>query len=123
MPDPLHAAVFAALAGVRRGQRVAVVGAGPRTTAALLAAACSDAPVDSGADVVVAGAPYDVPLALERLAPGGRLVALAADAGAARRVADAAGLQLRHVEAFGAGVAWSGVRPHAAPAVRDKVGE
>lgn len=103
-------AVLSALAGVRRGDRVAAVGTGPRTTAALLAACGSDDLVDTDARVAVAGAPHDVPLALSRLAPGGRLVALAADAGAARRVAAAAGLVLRHVEPVGRLVAWSALR-------------
>lgn len=111
VPDPLTAAVLSALAGARHGFRVAVVGTGPLTTAALLAGSGSPEPVDDAADVVVAGAPYDVPAAVRRLAPGGRLVALAADAAAARRVATAAGLDLRHVEPLRARVAWSAVRP------------
>lgn len=110
MPDPLTAAVLSALAGVRHGYRVAVVGAGPLTTAALLAGAAASAPVDADADVVVAGAAFDVPTAVPLLAPGGRLVALAADAAAARRVADIHGLQLRHVEVLRTRVAWSALR-------------
>jgi hypothetical protein len=43
-------------------------------------------------------------------------VGFAADAGAARRVADAAGLTLRHVERVGGRVAWSAVRPYGDPA-------
>lgn len=109
--DAVVAAVVAALAGVRRGDRVAAAGAGPRTVAALLAMAGSEGLVETGARVVVAGAAHDVPLAVRRLAPGGRLVALAADAAAARRTADAHGLTLRHVEPLGARVAWAGVLP------------
>jgi D-arabinose 1-dehydrogenase-like Zn-dependent alcohol dehydrogenase len=115
VPDLVVASVLAALAGTRRGQRVAAVGAGPLTTAALLAASGTAALVDGDADVVVAGAPYDVPAAVDLLAPGGRLVALAADAGAARRVATGAGLQLRHVEALPGRVAWSAIKPVGPP--------
>jgi hypothetical protein len=104
-------AVLSALAGVRRGDAVAGVGTGPRLEAALLAASGTAALVQRDAQVVVAGAAHDVPVALGRLAPGGRLVALAADAAAARRVAGSAGLQVRHVEPLGSGVAWSAVRP------------
>jgi hypothetical protein len=122
VPDPLVAAVLSALAGARRGQRVAVVGAGPLTTAALLAGAGAASPVEQDADVVVAGAPYDVPAAIPLLAPGGRLVALAADAAAARRVAEAAGLRLHHVEPLRTRVAWSAVRPGGDPAARGRLG-
>lgn len=111
MDDPLLTAVLSALAGVRRGDRVAVVGAGPLLVRALLAASATTALVDADARVVVAGAAFDVPLALGRLAPGGRLVAVAADAAAAARVAAASGLELRHVEGVGRRVAWSAVRP------------
>jgi hypothetical protein len=115
MDDPLVTVVLSALAGVRHGQRIAAVGAGVRTTAALLAASGTPELVEGDAHVVVAGAPYDVPQAVRMLAPGGRLVALAADAGAARRVAGGAGLELRHVEALHRQVAWSAVRPLDAP--------
>jgi hypothetical protein len=111
--DAALAAVLAALAGVRRGDAVAGLGCSPRLEAALLAASGAEALVDAGAAVVVAGAAHDVPSALSRLAPGGRLVALAADAAAARRVAGAAGLTVRHVEVLGQVVAWSAVRPPA----------
>lgn len=111
--EALLAAVLSALAGARRGDRVAGVGTGPRTTAALLAMSGTDELVDGDARVVVAGAAHDVPLAVSRLAPGGRLVAVAADAGAARRVAAAHGLELRHVEPVGRVVAWSALRPTA----------
>jgi protein-L-isoaspartate O-methyltransferase len=109
--EPVLAAVLSALAGVRRGDAVAGVGTGPRTTAALLAAAGAERLATGDARVVVAGAAHDVPTALGLLAPGGRLVAVAADAGAARRVAAGAGLDLRHVEPVGRMVAWSAVRP------------
>ena len=113
MDDPVLAAVLCALAGPRRGDRVAEVGAGPLVRRSLLAGSGTDELVDADARVVVAGAAYEVPTALARLAPGGRLVAVAADAAAARRVAAAAGLELRHVEQVGARVAWSAVRPAA----------
>lgn len=109
--DVVLTAVLSALAGVRAGDAVCGVGTSPRLDAALLAASRTEALVDADARVVVAGAAHDVPVALVRLAPGGRLVALAADAAAAHRVAAAAGLQVRHVERFGAVVAWSAVRP------------
>lgn len=109
--DAVLTAVLAALAGVRKGDAVAGVGTSPRLEAALLAGAGGGALVEREAQVVVAGAAHDVPVALTRLAPGGRLVALAADAGAAQRVAAAAGLQLGHVERVGPLVAWSARRP------------
>lgn len=107
------AAVLCSLAGARTGDRVAAVGAGPVVARALLAMSGTAELVDRDAGVVVAGAAVDVPVAVTRLAPGGRLVAVAADAAAAQRVARAQGLQLRHVERVGARVAWSAVRPAA----------
>lgn len=104
-------AVLCALAGVRRGDAVTVVGGGVRLEAALLAASGTPALVEQDAQVVVAATAPDVPTALRRLAPGGRLVALAADAAAAHRVAAAGGLQVRYVEPLASGVAWSAVRP------------
>lgn len=104
-------AVLLALAGVRQGQRVAAVGAGPVVARGLLASSGTQDLVGAAADVVVAGAAYEVPGALALLASGGRLVAVAADAAAARRVAVAAGLDLRHVEPVGRRVAWSAQRP------------
>jgi hypothetical protein len=95
---------------------VAGVGTGPCTTAALLAMSGGAELADREARVVVAGSAPDVPVAVTRLAAGGRLVALAADAGAARRVAAAHGLELRHVEPVGRLVAWSAVRPLPSPA-------
>ena len=110
--EAVMTAVLSALAGVRKGDAVAGAGISPRLEAALLAGSGTDALVEHDARVVVAGAAHDVPLALTRLAPGGRLVALAADDAAARRVAAAAGLTVRHVERLGRLVAWSAVRPH-----------
>jgi hypothetical protein len=104
------AAVLSALAGARIGDRVSGVGTGPRTAAALLAMSGISELVDTDARVVVAGAARDVPLAVERLAPGGRLIALAADFVAARRAAERHGLELRHVEQVGCLVAWAAVR-------------
>ena len=111
MPDPMLAAVLCALAGVRSGDRVRAPGVTPVVASALLSAAQAPDFADGPADVVVAGAAYEVPAALEAVAPGGRLVSLAADAAAAARVAGAAGLVRLHVVPIGAGVAWSAVRP------------
>ena len=111
MPDLLLAAVLCALAGARRGNHVAAVGVTPTTATALLAAAEAASFVHGDADVVVAGAAYEVPGALQLLAPGGRFVAVAADASAAARVAGAAGLTRLHVVPVGGAVAWSAVRP------------
>lgn len=111
LTDTVLAAVLCSLAGARTGDRVAVVGAGPTVARALLAMTQTAELVEQGAAVVVAGAAYEVPTALTRLAPGGRLVAVAADRAAAERVAAAAGLELRHVEQVGPRVAWSAVRP------------
>lgn len=111
-----QAAVLSALAGVRKGDPVIAVGCG-RVTEASLAAGCglplidAVAAADGVAKVVVVGKAYDVLGALRLLAPGGRLVAVAADPGAAARVAVGAGLELRHVERLGTQVAWSAVRP------------
>ena len=111
MDDPELAAVLAALAGARRDDRVASVGAGALVARTLLAASGTDELVDNDARVVVAGAAYDVPVALTMLAPGGRLVAVAADAAAAGRVAAAGGLELRYVVPVNGRVAWAAVRP------------
>lgn len=102
------AATLAALAGVRRGDRVAAVGVPRRTASALLAMAQADGLVLGGADVAVAGAAEHVPDAAGRLVPGGRLVAVARDDAHAARLARDGGLDLRHVEPLGDGVAWSG---------------
>lgn len=111
LSDPVLAAVLCSLAGARTGDRVAVVGAGPVVARALLAMTSTTELVEDEAAVVIAGAAYDVPLAVSKLAPGGRLVAVAADSGAAQRVANATGLELRHIERVGPRVAWSAVRP------------
>jgi hypothetical protein len=110
------AAVLSALAGVRKGDLVAAVGCGRIVEASL--AAGSGLPLLDGlaasggaAKVVVVGRAVEVAGALRLLAPGGRFVAVAADPGAAARVAVGAGLELRHVERLGAQVAWSAVRP------------
>ena len=111
-----QAAVLSALAGVRKGDPVAAIGCG-RITEASLAAGCGQplvdaaAAADASAKVVVVGKAFEVTGALRLLAPGGRLVAVAADPGAAARVAGGAGLDLRHVERLGSQVAWSAVRP------------
>ena len=107
------AAVLSALAGVRKGDVVAAVGAG-RVMAACLTAAAGRALHDDGdaaARVVVVVKAYDVAGAVRLLAPGGRLVATAADRAAAQRVATSYGLELRYVEPLGGGVAWAAVRP------------
>ena len=111
LSDPVMAAVLCSLAGARTGDRIAVVGAGPVVVRALLAMSSTTELVEDEAAVVVAGAAYEVPTAVTKLAVGGRLVAVAADKAAAQRVAAAAGLELRHVERVGARVAWSAVRP------------
>lgn len=113
MDDPVLTAVLCSLAGARTGDRVAVVGAGPTVARALLAMTGTSVLVEAEAAVVVAGAAYEVPTAVTRLAPGGRLVAVAADSAAAQRVATACGLELRHVERLGPRVVWSAVRPAA----------
>jgi D-arabinose 1-dehydrogenase-like Zn-dependent alcohol dehydrogenase len=101
------AAVVLALAGARRGDPVATVGTGALTTASLLAASSTDRVVAADARVVVAGAAYDVPAAVALLAPGGRLVAVAADAGSAQRLSASHGLLLRHVVPVDGRLAWS----------------
>ena len=111
MNDPVLAAVLCSLAGARTGDRVAVVGTPPTVARALLAMTGTSDLVEQEAAVVIAGAAYEVPTAVTKLAPGGRLVAVAADSAAAQRVASAEGLELRHIERVGARVAWSAVRP------------
>ena len=113
MSDPLLAAVLCSLAGARTGDRVAVVGADPLVGRALLAMTGTTELVEEQAAVVIAGAAYEVPVAAAMLAPGGRLVAVAADLAAAQRVAQSEGLELRHTERVGPRVAWTAVRPEA----------
>jgi hypothetical protein len=109
------AAVLSALAGMRKGDPVAAVSAGRITQACLAAGAARellpDDAEDASARVVVVEDPAALTAGMRLLAPGGRLVSVAPDAAAAQREATALGLALRHVEALGSGVAWSGVRP------------
>jgi hypothetical protein len=109
------AAVLSALAGMRKGDPVAAVAAGRITQACLAAGAARellpDDAEDASARVVVVEDPTELAAGMRLLAPGGRLVSVAPDAVAAQREATALGLALRHVEALGDGVAWSGVRP------------
>ena len=109
------AAVLSALAGMRKGDAVAAVAAGRVTRACLAAGAARPLLVPDAADdsarVLVVEEPAQIRAALRLLAPGGRLVSLAADAGAARDAAASLGLALRHVEPLGDRVAWSAVRP------------
>lgn len=104
-------AALCSLAGARTGDRVAVVGVDPLVVRAVLAMTSTTELVETDAAVVVAGAAYEVPTAVTKLAPGGRLVAVAADAAAAQRVATGNGLHLRHVERLGSRVVWSATRP------------
>ncbi len=68
--------------------------------------------VDQGpGDVVVAHSASDVPGAVTMLKPGGRLVSVAADAGAVERTVARHGLVLRHCEPVGGRVAWSATLP------------
>lgn len=113
------AAVLTALAGVRAGQSVVVLGGGDVLRRALLAGAGPVEPdepdeppaASRAADVAVAVAAHDVPAAVLALAPGGRLVAVAADAAAAARTAALHGVDLHHVAPVGSRVAWSGRTP------------
>ncbi len=114
-PPPLVTAVVVALAGVRDGQDVAVLGAGATLRRALEAGCRRELTSDGPADVVVALAAFDVPGGLTLLRPGGRLVALAADRGAVERSAALHGLVVRHVEAVGGRVAWSATLPPEPP--------
>lgn len=103
-------AVLCALAGPRRGDAVAAVGAPPVAVRALLAATGSTAQVEAGARVVLTGgSEQDTAAAAARLAPGGRLVGIADDHEQAAGRASALGLTLRHVEPCGGSVAWSAV--------------
>lgn len=105
--NPLLAAVVAALAGVRTNQRVFVMGEAPLLRRALAAAAGCDIVTEGPADVVVAVFAPDVPAAVMLVAPGGRVVGVAADLGAAERTAERHGLALQHTETVAGRVAWS----------------
>ena len=105
--DPLLTAVVAALAGVRNQQRVLVIGEAPLLCRALQAAASCDLVADGPADVVVALSAPDVPEAVAQAVPGGRVVGVAADLGAARRTTHRHGLLLQHSETVAGSVAWS----------------
>ena len=105
--DPLLTAVVAALAGVRAGQRVLVMGEAPLLCRALSAAARCDLVAAGPADVVVALSAPDVPEAVAQAVPGGRVVGVAADLGAAQRTTERHGLNLQYSEAVGGRVAWS----------------
>lgn len=104
-------AVVAALAGVRDRQTVIVLGTAPVLCRALEAASGLPLAHEGPADVVVALMAPDVPGAVTMLRPGGRLVAVAADAGAVERTAERYGLVLRHTEPVGGRIAWSGSLP------------
>jgi hypothetical protein len=109
-PTPLMVAVLSALAGVRFGQAVLLVGASP-TLARVLEAGCGQPLVAHGpADVAVALTGPDVPDAVEQARPGGRIVGLAADLGAVERTVALHGLELRHTEVVGNRTAWSATR-------------
>ena len=105
--NPLLAAVVAALAGVRTNQRVFVMGEAPLLRRALAAAAGCEIVTEGPADVVVAVFAPDVPAAVLLVAPGGRVVGVAADLGAAERTAERHGLTLQHTETVAGRVAWS----------------
>jgi hypothetical protein len=109
--SPVLTAVLTALAGVRNGQVVVVLGEAPMLCRSLAAGVGRDLSDDGPADVVVALAAYDVPTAIAMLRPGGRLVALAADNGAVERTARLHGVTLRYTELVGGRVAWSGSLP------------
>ena len=103
--------VLAALAGVRTQQEVVLLGGGAMLRQALEAGSGRDL-VDGGpADIVVAHSATDVPGAVTMLKPGGRLVAVAADAGAVERTVARHGLVLRHSQRVGGRVAWSASLP------------
>ncbi|MCW2608134.1 MAG: hypothetical protein JWO60_2827 [Frankiales bacterium] len=114
MPGGQHdgelGAVLCALAGPRRGDAVAAVGAPPVAVRALLAATGSTTQATSGARLVLTGDGDDAAReALRLLAPGGRLVGVADSRAAACARVARLGLQLRHVEPVGDRVAWSAV--------------
>jgi hypothetical protein len=110
-PSLSATAVLVALAGVRRGQSVVVLG--PSTVLRLALEAAAERPLaDQGpADVVVALSAPEIPGAVLLLRPGGRLVTVSADNGAVERTAARHGLLLRHAERVGGEVAWSASLP------------
>lgn len=110
-PSPVMSAVLAALAGVRVNQRVMVFGQGSTVRRALEAGTGIPLVDEGPADVVVALTAPDVPGAVSFLAPGGRLVAVAADNGAVERTTLRHGLVLRHTELVSGRVAWSASTP------------
>ena len=110
MQDGELGAVLCALAGPRHGDRVAAVGAHPVALRALLAAAGTADTSSVDARVALTGSSaHEASEAADRLAPGGRLVGVAADLAAALRLVRSLGLVLRHVEQVGDGVAWAAV--------------
>lgn len=112
MDDGEVGAVLCALAGPRRGDRVAAVGAPALAVRALLAASGSDGTWEDGAGIAVTGSdPADAREAARRLAPGGRLVGLATDPWHAAVLVTDLGLSLRHVSPVAGRVAWSAVAP------------
>jgi hypothetical protein len=114
-PSPVLTAVVAALAGVRDGQAVLVLGPATVLRRALEAGTGCPLAEHGPADVVVALAAPDVPGAVGLLRPGGRLVALAADRGAVERTAARHGLVLQHAEQVAGRVAWSAALPAEPP--------
>ncbi len=109
-PTPLVTAVVVALAGVRANQAVLVVGQATTLRKALSAGCGRELVTEGPADVVVALTGPDVPDAVLQLAPGGRLVSIAADAGAVERTVARYGLRLQHMEAVAGRTAWSAQR-------------
>jgi hypothetical protein len=110
-PAPLLTAVLIALAGVRHDQAVTVLGPGAVLRRALAAGTSRDLVQEGPVDVAVTSTAPDVPGAVARLRPGGRLVAVAADLGAVERTAARHGLVLRHQEPVDGRVAWSASLP------------
>lgn len=109
-PSPLVTAVVVALAGVRVNQSVLVVGKADTIRRALSAGCGRELLTEGPADVVVALTGPDVPDAVLQLAPGGRLVSIAADPGAVERTVARYGLRLQHTEPVAGRTAWSAQR-------------
>ncbi len=105
-----------ALAGPRRGDAVAAVGAPALALRALLAATGTDAAAAADARVVLTGdSDDDVREGLRLLIPGGRMVGVAADAEVAVGRLRRLGLRVRHLEQVGERVAWSAECPERGP--------